>query len=126
MSTDLTIEVDNTPGALARVAAAISDAGVNIAAAACLGGEHRAEVHILVPHAEPVRHALAISHMSVTSEREVVVVDVEDRPGQLADLTRIIAHAGIDLDLVYVATHNRVVFGSQDLPGLKAALGQSN
>ena len=119
MSTDLTIEVDNTPGALARVAAAISDAGVNIAAAACLGGEHRAEVHILVPHAEAVRHALAISHMSVTSEREVVVVDVEDRPGQLADLTRIIAHAGIDLDLVYVATGNRVVFGSPVLDGLR-------
>ena len=119
MSTDLTIEVDNTPGALARVAAAISDAGVNIAAAACLGGEHRAEVHILVPHAEPVRHALAISQMSITSEREVVVVDVEDRPGQLADLTRIIAHAGIDLDLVYVATGNRVVFGSPDLDGLR-------
>ncbi|MFT3853404.1 MAG: ACT domain-containing protein [Ilumatobacteraceae bacterium] len=122
MSTDMTIEVDNSPGALARVAAAISDAGVNIAAAACFAGEHRAEVHILVPHAEPVRHALAISQMSVTSEREVVVVDVEDRPGQLADLTRIIAAGGVDLDLVYVATGNRVVFGSPDLPALKQIL----
>jgi hypothetical protein len=122
MSTDLTIEVDNTPGALAAVAAAISDAGVNIAAATFLGGDHRAQVHILVPHAEPVRHALAISQMAITSEREVVVVDVEDRPGQLADLTRIIAHAGIDLDLVYVATRNRVVFGSPDLEGLRRAL----
>ena len=119
MSTDMTIEVDNEPGALARVAAAISDAGVNIAAAACLGGDHRAQVHILVPHAEAVRHALAISQMSVTSEREVVVVDVEDRPGQLADLTRIIAHAGVQLDLVYVATGNRVVLGSPDLDGLR-------
>jgi hypothetical protein len=27
---------------------------------------------------------------------------------------------------VYVATNNRVVFGSQDLAGLKAALGKSN
>ena len=119
MSTDMTIEVDNEPGALASVAAAISDAGVNIAAAACLGGDHRAQVHILVPHAEAVRHALAISQMSVTSEREVVVVDVEDRPGQLADLTRIIAHAGVQLDLVYVATGNRVVLGSPDLDGLR-------
>ena len=119
MSTDMTIEVDNEPGALARVAAAISDAGVNIAAAACHGGDHRAQVHILVPHAEAVRHALAISQMSVTSEREVVVVDVEDRPGQLADLTRIIAHAGVQLDLVYVATGNRVVLGSPDLDGLR-------
>jgi hypothetical protein len=58
----------------------------------------------------------------VTREREVVVVDVEDRPGVLADLTRRVARAGVDLDLVYVATQNRVVFGSPDLDGLKAAL----
>ncbi len=37
MSMDLVIEVDNAPGALAAVAKAISDAGVNIAAATCLG-----------------------------------------------------------------------------------------
>ena len=53
---------------------------------------------------------------------EVVVVDVEDRPGVLADLTRKIARAGVDLDLVYVATRNRVVFGASDLVALRAAL----
>jgi hypothetical protein len=122
MPVDLVIDVENTPGALARVAAAISDAGVNIAAATCVGPGERAELHILVPHAEAVKHALAISHLAVTREREVVVVDVEDRPGVLADLTRRIARAEVDLDLVYVATRNRVVFGSPDLAGLRAAL----
>jgi hypothetical protein len=125
MAVDLEIDIDNEPGALARVAAAISDAGVNIAAVTCLGGGEQAEMHILVPHAEAVRHALAISHVGVTREREVVVVEVEnDRPGVLADLTRAIARAGVDLDLVYVATRNRVVFGSQNLAGLKEALAK--
>ena len=50
------------------------------------------------------------------------MVDVEDRPGVLADLTRKIAQAGVNLDLVYVATRNRVVFGSADLAALRAAL----
>ena len=104
MAVDLVIDIDNAPGALAEVAAAISDAGVNIAAATCIGGGERAELHILVPHAEAARHSLAISHVAVTREREVAVVDVEDRPGVLADLTRKIAKAGVDLDLVYVAT----------------------
>ena len=122
MAVDLVIDVDNAPGALAQVAAAISDAGVNIAAATCIGGGERAELHILVPRAGAAKHSLAISHLAVTREREVVVVDVEDRPGVLADLTRRIAKAGIDLDLVYVATRNRVVFGAADLDGLKAAL----
>jgi hypothetical protein len=122
MAVDLAIEIENTPGALARVAAAISDAGVNIASAACIGRGDSAELHILVPHGGAARHALAISHLAVTREREVVVVDVEDRPGVLADLTRRIAGAGVDLDLVYVATRDRVVFGAADLDGLKAAL----
>jgi hypothetical protein len=119
---DLVIEIENVPGALAEVAAAISDAGVNIAAATCIGSGHQAELHILVPHPGAARHSLAISHLAISREREVVVIDVEDRPGVLADLTRTIAKAGVDLDLVYVATRNRVVFGSADLEGLKAAL----
>jgi hypothetical protein len=122
MAVDLVIDIENTPGALAKVAAAISDAGVNISAATCVGVGERAELHILVPHAGAARHALAITHVQVTREREVVVVDVEDRPGVLADLTRKIARAGVDLDLVYVATRNRVVFGAADVGALQAAL----
>jgi hypothetical protein len=123
VAVDLIIDVDNTPGALAQVAAAISDAGVNIAAATCIGPGDRAELHILVPHAGAARHALAISHLAVSREREVVGVDVQDRPGVLADLTRRVARAGVDLDLVYVATRNRIVFGAADLDALRAALG---
>jgi hypothetical protein len=119
---DLVVEIENEPGALARVAAAISDAGVNLAAATCMGAADHVELHILVPHAEAAKHALALSQLSVNREREVVVVAVEDRPGVLADLTRKVARAGIDLDLVYVATQNRLVFGAADLAGLKAAL----
>jgi hypothetical protein len=124
MAVDLVIDIENTPGALAEVAAAISDAGVNISGATCIGAGDQAELHILVPHAEAVRHALAISHVGVSREREVVVVDVEDRPGVLADLTRKIARAGVNLDLVYIATRNRVVFGGDDLDALRSALGE--
>jgi hypothetical protein len=123
---DLVIEVENTPGALARIAAAVSDAGVNLAAATYLGSGQSAELHILVPHPGAAKHSLAISQLAVTREREVVVVDVEDRPGVLADLTRKIARAGVNLDLVYVATRNRVVFGAADMAALREALGQAS
>jgi len=123
MPVDLTIDIENSPGALAEVAASISDAGVNVAAATCVGPGERAELHILVPHAEAARHVLAISHVAVSRERQVIVVEVEDRPGVLADLTRKIARAGVNLDLIYVATQNRVVFGAPDLASLREALG---
>ena len=50
------------------------------------------------------------------------MVDVEDNPGVLADLARKIAQAGVNLDLVYIATRNRVVFGSPDIDALRVAL----
>lgn len=121
---DLVIEVENVPGALAEVAGAISDAGVNIAAATFVGDGARAEIHILVPHPEAAKHSLALSQLAVTREREVMVVEVEDRPGVLADLTRKVARAGVNLDLVYVATRNRVVFGAGDIDALRAVLSR--
>ena len=122
MAFDLVIDVENTPGSLARVAGAVSDAGVNLAAATCLGAGERAELHILVPHPEAARHSLATAQLAVSREREVVVIDVEDNPGVLADLARKVAQAGVNLDLVYIATRNRVVFGAKDLDALRAAV----
>jgi hypothetical protein len=123
MAYDLVIDVENTPGMLARVAEAISDAGVNIAAATCIGTGERAELHILVKHPEAAKHSLATTQMAVSREREVVVIDVEDTPGVLADLARKVARAGVNLDLVYIATRNRVVFGAKDMDALRSALG---
>ena len=94
MATDLVIEVDNEPGALARVATAVSDGGVNISAATCTSPGESAQLHILVKHPEAAKHALATAGVTVTSEREVVVVEAHDRPGELADLTRKIAEGG--------------------------------
>jgi hypothetical protein len=123
VASDLVIRVPNEPGALAQVAAAVSDAGVNLSAATCTGPGETADLHILVKHAEAARRALAISGLAVTEEREVVVVQADDRPGALADMARKVAEAGVNIDLVYVATRTRVVFGSPDLPALRAALG---
>ena len=120
---DLVIHVPNEPGALARVAAAVSDAGVNLAAATYVGTGDVADLHILVKHAEPTRRVLEPAGLTVAEETEVVVVEAEDRPGVLADLARRVADAGININLVYVATGDRVVFGAEDIDGLRAALG---
>jgi len=117
------IHVPNEPGALARVAAAVSDAGVNLAAATYVGSGDLADLHILVKHAEPTRRVLEPVGLTVAEENEVVVIEAEDRPGVLADLARRVADAGININLVYVATGDRVVFGADDIDGLRAALG---
>ena len=78
-------------------------------------------MHILVPHPEATKHALALSNLAVTAGD--VAADVHDEPGILADLACKIAKAGVSLDLVYVQMNNRAVFGSHDTAALEAALG---
>jgi hypothetical protein len=119
---DLVIRVRNEPGALAEVSAAISDAGVNLAAATYLGTAEFADLHVLVKHAEATRRVLEPAGLQLVDEREVVVVDAEDHPGVLADLARRVADAGVNLNLVYVATGTRIVFGADDIESLRRAL----
>jgi len=122
MATDIVIELSNEPGALATVATAISDAGVNLAAATCLGAGTTTELHILVPHSEPVRRALAITNTAISRERAVMVVQAHDQPGELATIASKVSAAGVNIDLIYVATGSRVVLGAPDLDDLRTAL----
>ena len=43
-------------------------------------------------------------------------------PGARVTEVRKIAKAGVDLDLLHVATRNRVAFGAADVAALRAAL----
>ena len=61
-------------------------------------------------------------NVAITSEREVVVVQAKDRPGEVATLAAKVSEAGINLDLVYVATNSRVVLGAEDIESLKTTL----
>ena len=69
-----------------------------------------------------VHRVLEPAGITVTEEREVVVVEAQDHPGVLADLARRVTDAGVNLNMVYVATGTRIVFGADDIAGLRDAL----
>jgi hypothetical protein len=76
----------------------------------------------LVEDAAAARRVLEESGMEVSGEREVLVLDIEDRPGALGDTARKIANAGVNVELAYLATGTRLVLGADDLEQAKAAL----
>lgn len=123
--TDMTIEMDDKPGIVAAAAEALGKAGVNIEAIAGFVVGGRGVGHILVEDAQKARKALEGTGTRVTAERPVLVLEIEDRPGSLGKLTRKIADAGVNLNVVYLATKTRVVIGAQDLEKAKAAAGQA-
>ena len=80
--------------------------------------------HVLVADAVKARQALQSAGAVVTGEQEVLVLDIEDKPGALGKVTRKIADAGVSLNAVYLATKTRVVIGARDLQKARAAVGE--
>lgn len=126
MATDLSVSVEDRPGALAGIGEALGNAGVNIMGLAALGGHGGGHVHLLVEDGEAARSALEAVGSAVEATREAVVVDVsaEDRPGKLGELARKAADAGVNLVACYVATGSRLVFVADDAEALRGALGR--
>lgn len=122
MATDLTITIHDRPGAAAEVADALGRSEVNIEGVCCVPSNGYGELHLAVNDAAKARAALHQTGIKVTDEREVLVVDVEDRPGILAEVARTVADAGVNLTTLYLATNTRLVLGAEDMDGLRRAL----
>lgn len=124
MPTDLTIILDNRPGTIAGAAEAIAGAGINVQGTCGFPAEGLGVMHVLVDDgdADTARSAAADAGYEVRAEREVIVTDVEDRPGALAEVARRVADAGINVDLLYLATGTRLVLGPDDLDAARRAL----
>lgn len=125
MATDVQVILDDQPGELARLGEAAGAGGVNIQGLAAFTGDGKGVVHVLVDEddLERLRVALAAAEMGIADEREVLVVDVEDQPGTLGELTRRLASANVNVDLAYTIFGGvRVVVATDDLRAARAAL----
>jgi hypothetical protein len=123
MATDLTLYLDDQPGELARVGDVLGKAGANIAGLCALTtGGGQAEVHILVDDATPAFEALKDAGITIAAEEEVIVLDVEDRPGALGEVARKLGDAKVNLTTAYLATNTRLVLGADNLAEAKSAL----
>lgn len=114
MATDFTFTLENRPGSGARVLEALGKAGANIIGACALPTGGETTVHLAFEDASGVRAALQEAGATVSDEREVVLTDVEDRPGAGGRLLRRLAEAGINVDYLYLATGSRLVLGVSD------------
>jgi hypothetical protein len=125
MATDLTVILKDQPGELARLGEVAGTAGVNIEGLAAFTGQGRGIVHVLVDDGSvaAARAALKRAHLGIADEREVLVVDVADRPGSLGELARTLAAANVNVDLAYTTFGGvRIVIATDDLQSARAAL----
>jgi hypothetical protein len=123
---DFTVILDDRPGELARLGEVLGDAGVNIGGLAAFTGEGRGVVHVLVDDEAAARatEALGAARMGIADEREVLVIDAEDRPGTLGELARELAAANVNIDLAYTTFGDgvKIVIATDDLDNARDAL----
>jgi hypothetical protein len=125
MPTDLTVILDDTPGELARLGEVTGEAGVNIRGLAAFTGEGRGVIHLLVDDevVERARDELRRAGIGLADEREVLVVDILDRPGSLGELARELSEASVNIDLAYTTFGGvKLVIATDDIENARAAL----
>ena len=122
MTKDLTVVLENRPGTIADLGEALGEAGINIDGMCGFPCEGKGILHILVDDASGARRALEAIGFKVTSEREVFLLETEDRPGMLGEVSRKIANAGVNVDLLYKATKTKLVIGADDLEKAQTAI----
>lgn len=123
MATDLMVMMEDRPGALAELGNAVGSAGVNLSGACAITSRGQGMIHLLVEE-DPgaARAAMESAGIDIAEEREVLVVDVRDNPGTLGSYAERIAATGANIELMYVATGTRLVFGVDNIDAARSAL----
>src|SRR6266511_4367309 len=106
---DLTISLTDQPGSLAALGEATGRANINMEGACAYVEDGKAVAHICVDDADGARRALKEAGLEVTGEQDVILVQLEDRPG-------------VNLKLAYLATGTRLVVAADDLDRAETAI----
>jgi hypothetical protein len=119
---DLTVTLDDKPGALADLGDATGGANINVEGMCATTGGGKGEIHILVEDPAATRDALEGAGIEVSGDRDVLVIEVEDRPGTMAAVARKIGDAGVNIEFAYTTFSGvKLVLGVDDLDKAREA-----
>jgi hypothetical protein len=123
---DFTVILQDEPGQLALLGEATGRAGANIRGLAAFTGEGHGVIHLLFDDdaAPRARAAIEEAGLGLADDREVLVIDIHDKPGTLGELARELSEANVNIELAYTTFGGvRLVIATDDLENARAAIG---
>ena len=96
----LAVFLDNRPGTLARTCQALAKSKINILALSILDTVDHAIIRMVVDRPKDAEAVLA-KLPAMVQRRDVVVMEVPNQIGALADVAERLAEAGINLEYAY-------------------------
>lgn len=113
---DLAIQLDNRPGAIAEMGEALAKAGVSVDGGGVWVVDSIGVAHFLFEDGAAARKALEAVGINVVEEREVLVQRLkQDVPGQLGLLTRRMAEAGVNIEVLYSDHEHQLILVVDDI-----------
>jgi hypothetical protein len=125
MPQQFTVRLKNEPGALAALAEALSERGIDIRSigAGGVGGQGLA---VLITNDDTAAREVLRKHRYTFFEGEALTVAVVDQPGSLARVTRRLAEAGVNIGGVLVLSRHQgkaeLCFTVDDAPTARRVL----
>jgi hypothetical protein len=112
---DLAIRLENRPGALAEMGETLGSAGVSVEGGGGFVFAGEGIVHFLFEDTVAARTALEEKGIAVLADREVLVQRLnQDQPGQLGRISRMMAEAGVNIEVVYSDHENQLILVVDD------------
>ena len=112
---DLAIRLENRPGALAEMGEALGQAGVSVEGGGAFVFDGKGIAHFLFEDAAAARKALEAQGITVLADREVLVQKLhQDQPGQLGKISRLMAEAGVNIEVIYSDHQNQLILVVDD------------
>jgi prepilin-type processing-associated H-X9-DG protein len=113
---DLSIQLDNRPGALADMGEALGRAGVSVEGGGVFVHDGTGVAHFLFADGHVARAALEAAGIRVVAVNEVVIQRLrQDVPGQLGRITRMLADAGVNVEVMYSDHDHQLILVVDDL-----------
>ncbi len=101
------VYIQDKPGELAKICGLLGNQGVNIKAIASERSAKKPLVKIVTDDEVTAKAALSRVPGVSFELKEVIVVRLPDKPGELAKITRRLAKASINVDSIYILGKDR-------------------
>lgn len=112
---DLAIRLENHPGALAKMGEVLGNAGVSVEGGGGFVVDSKGIAHFLFEDTVIARKALEENGIEIIEDREVLIQRLnQDQPGQLGKISRLMAEAGINIEVIYSDHQNQLILVVDD------------
>jgi hypothetical protein len=113
---DVSIRLENHPGALADMGKALGHAGVSVEGGGAWVVAGHGAAHFLFEDGAAAREALEAVGIEVLAVREVLVQRLrQDQPGQLGKICHAMADAGVNIEVLYSDHQNQLILVVDDV-----------